>query len=363
MKKIVICGGHLTPALALIEELQKKKGLEIIFFGRKFATEGSNQLSQEYKIINQRKIKFYPITAGKLQRKFTRFTIPSLLKLPLGSSQALRYLIKEKPDLVVSFGSYVSTPVVVAAFLLGIKSIAHEQSISPGLATKINSKFTKKIFLTWKESEKFFKKGKSKLIGNLTRKSIFAKKAKNKTLANFIKKEGKLLFVAGGNQGSHFINSLIFNSLDQFKGYLIVHQVGSTNFAGDLDKAKGIKKPDYLPVEFLDGDNFGAMLSRCDILIGRSGINTVWDCLQTRAPAIYIPLSGEQTENALYAQKEGVAKVIYQNEATPGLLKKTIDEIFTEYANIKKSLEKTARNLPKNGAYIMAAEARKLLND
>lgn len=363
MKKIVICGGHLTPALALIEELQKKKGLQIIFFGRKFATEGSSQLSQEYKLITQRKIKFYPIAAGKLQRKFTRFTIPSLLKLPLGSSQALRYLMKEKPGLVISFGSYVSTPVVAAAFLLGIKSIAHEQSIKPGLATKINSKFTKKIFLTWPQSEKFFENGKTKIIGNLTRKSIFAKKAKNPRVANFIKKDGKLLFVAGGNQGSHFINRLIFNSLDQLSDYLIVHQVGSTNFAGDLDKARGIKKPDYLPFEFLDGDDFGALLARCDILIGRSGINTVWDCLQTLVPAIYIPLSGEQTENALYAQKEGIAKVIYQKEAEPQLLRRKIDEIFSEYQSIKKSLEKSARILPKNGADIMAAEVSKFLND
>jgi len=156
---------------------------------------------------------------------------------------------------------------------------------------------------------------------------------------------------------------LIFNSPDLLEDYLIIHQVGSTNFAGDLDKAMNIKKPNYLPVEFLADEDFGSALSRCDILIGRSGINTVWDCLLASVPAIYIPLAKEQTENSLYAQREGLAKVIYQHEAGAKLLRRKIDEIFSAYSEIKESLKKTAAKLPKNGADIMASEVIKMLHD
>lgn len=363
MKKVIICGGHLTPALALIEELREKKDLEIIFFGRRYATEGAKNLSQEYKTISAEKIKFYAITAGRLQRKFTRYTIFSLLKLPLGLAQSVKYLLKEKPDLIISFGSYVSTPVVIAAFMLRIKSIAHEQSQTPGLATRINSKFTQKIFLTWPESEKFFKNQKVDVIGNLTRKSVFAKKAKNPQIADFLKKDGKMLFFAGGNQGSHFINKLLFNSFGKLSDYLIVHQVGSTNFDGDLDKAKKIYKPNYLPVEFLQSDDFGAVLSRSDVLIGRSGINTVWDCQIALVPAIFIPLSSEQKENARYAQEEGIANIIYQELADSEILSQIIGAIFADYENIKKALEKSSRKLLRDGAGKMAAEVIKILHD
>ena len=43
--KILITGGHITPALALIEELQKHENIEIIFVGRQFANKNE-------KIIN-----------------------------------------------------------------------------------------------------------------------------------------------------------------------------------------------------------------------------------------------------------------------------------------------------------------------
>ena len=54
MKKIAITGGHLTPALALIDELEKKD-TKIIFFGRKYSTEGATEQSAEYKIIKDKK--------------------------------------------------------------------------------------------------------------------------------------------------------------------------------------------------------------------------------------------------------------------------------------------------------------------
>ncbi len=53
--KIVLCGGHLTPALALVEVLEGTQNLEVFFFGRKFATEGNKILSAEYQTISQKK--------------------------------------------------------------------------------------------------------------------------------------------------------------------------------------------------------------------------------------------------------------------------------------------------------------------
>ena len=84
MKKVAICGGHLTPALALIEKLESKKEIEIIFFGRMYTAEGTKNQSAEYKIISAKNIKFVAITAGRLQRKFTRYSISSLAKIPIG---------------------------------------------------------------------------------------------------------------------------------------------------------------------------------------------------------------------------------------------------------------------------------------
>src|SRR3990167_8297717 len=188
MKKIVVCGGHLTPALALIEQFAKDKNYKILFFGRKYTAEGSKNLSAEYRLITKKKIRFFSIISGRLQRKFTRYTIFSLLKIPIGLLQSFILLLFERPGLIISFGGYLSVPVVFCGWLLGIDSIAHEQSLIPGLATKINSLFVKKIFLSHSATKNYFESGKTELIGNLIRKSLLARTATSKNLSLFLKK-------------------------------------------------------------------------------------------------------------------------------------------------------------------------------
>ena len=53
--KLLITGGHLAPALALIEEIEKtKKDIDIIFVGRKYPTDRERTLSLEYKEISKK---------------------------------------------------------------------------------------------------------------------------------------------------------------------------------------------------------------------------------------------------------------------------------------------------------------------
>src|SRR4030042_5256566 len=99
--KIIIIGGHLSPALCVIENLKNE---EIFYIGRKHALEGDTTLSLEYQIINKLKIPFYEIKTARYQRKFTRHTLFSFLKFPTGFIQAIRILKQIKPDVVVGFG-------------------------------------------------------------------------------------------------------------------------------------------------------------------------------------------------------------------------------------------------------------------
>jgi len=352
MKKIVVCGGHLTPALALIDRLQKVKDLEILFFGRKYTAEGSQSLSAEYQIITSQKIRFFPITTGRLQRKFTRFTIPSLLKLPIGFIQSLVYLILHRPNLIISFGGYLSVPVVFSGWLLGVSSISHEQTVKPGLATRINSLFVKKIFLSWAKSAKFLPEEKCQVVGNLTRKSIFEKVAKSTQIRNFLKISENLILVAGGNQGSHFLNKFVFANLDLFNKFFLVHQVGTVNYHGDFNRAKAIKRKNYLAVDYLGPQDFGAVLTRAKIVISRSGANTVWELALCKKPSILIPLpisaGGEQLENAQILSGAHFAKIISQADLSPTHLKKAIDEILENYSDYQSSADKFQKTLPKD---------------
>ena len=383
MIRIAICGAHLTPALALIEKLEKRDR-QIIFFGRKYATEGAKNYSAEYRIIQKKKnITFLSITTGRLQRKFTRFTIPSLLKIPIGVIQSFFYLLKYRPRVVVSFGGYLSLPVVFCAWLVGIDSLVHEQSAMPGLANRISSFFARKIFLTWRQTLKFFPKEKTKVIGNLTRAGVFKKSTPNSKIQKFLDKDGRMIFVTGGNQGSHFLNRKITDLLPKLGQYLIqrkallnssiarikvlseaqvliFHQVGTANFEGDLDKARKIASSSYFAADYLGPDEIGAVLARADLVIARSGANTVWDLGVAAKVAILIPLpisaSGEQEVNAKILENAGSAIVILQHDASEASLEKAITRVFQEYELFKAKAKKFSQTLPQTAAQSLAQE-------
>src|SRR3989344_9001367 len=115
--KILITGAHFTPAVATIEELKKVENEEIVYVGRNTTLEGDRTQSVESKVLPALGVKFIPIIAGRLQRSFTPYTIPSLLKIPIGWIQALYIILSEKPDVILSFGGYVAVPVVIVGWL------------------------------------------------------------------------------------------------------------------------------------------------------------------------------------------------------------------------------------------------------
>src|SRR3990167_6775375 len=168
--KIVIIGGHLTPALSVIEALPKDA--QILYIGRKYSLEGDKALSLEYQAITKKGIPFSAIKTGRLQRRITRYTLPSLVKIPYGFGQSLTILRRFKPNVVVGFGGYVSLPVILAAKTLKIPIVIHEQTLEAGFTNKIVAGFADKICISFESSHKYFPKEKTVLTGNPIRRTL-----------------------------------------------------------------------------------------------------------------------------------------------------------------------------------------------
>lgn len=337
MKKIVITGGHLTPALAVIEELQKQGGWEIYFFGREYAAEGDKTSSVEREVIPRMGIKFVLISAGRWQRRFTRYTIPAILRLPLGFFQALYHLVRLRPNVILSFGGYLGVPVVLAGWLLGIPSLTHEQTTIIGLGTKISALFCKKVALSWPQTLGVFPKEKEVLTGNPIRREIF--KSSEKAWQSFSFEKGKpLILVAGGNQGSRVINAAVAGGLKKIlANYNLFHQVGQLDLAG----FRKLEQKNYRVAKFIEGIDWGTLLNKADLVISRAGINTLTELGSLGKPMLLIPIpwlfGNEQTQNAKMFQAAGVAEIISQDELTPGLLIKTIEKMMTNLNQYQKN--------------------------
>lgn len=365
MKLLIVAGGggHFAPALAIIEKLPKEWDLLVV--GRKYVFEGDQSLSLEYQTAKKLNIPYQPLTTGRLQRKFTRYTINSLLKIPIGLSQATSIITKFKPDVVLSFGGYVSVPITLASSILRIPLVIHEQTLEAGISNRLAAKFARRICISWEESRKFFPNNKTILTGNPLRKEFEMgdlrtdKFKKNHPLSE----EGEpTIYITGGSSGSHAINVLIEGCVTKLlQKYNIIHQAGESSQYKDFERLSEFRdsmplelKSGYKLVKFIEPSKVADFLNKADLVISRSGMNTVTELIYFGKPSILIPLPygqhQEQLKNALFMKKLGLAEIAKQSELTPEKLYLKIAEVFDNIDKYKSHAIESKKLIDINAA-------------
>jgi UDP-N-acetylglucosamine--N-acetylmuramyl-(pentapeptide) pyrophosphoryl-undecaprenol N-acetylglucosamine transferase len=339
--KILLTGGHAaTTGIAVVEEIKKTTNLkdaEIYWIGAKTAIEGSKFSTMESQIFPKIGVKFIPIMAGKLQTKFTIHTIPSILKIPVGFIQAFWLLIKIRPSVTLSFGGYSSFPVVFWSWFFRIPVILHEQTVVAGRASISSSFFATKIALARKESLRYFPKDKTIVIGNPLMTNILNVKPKTHP------DSPATILVIGGSRGSNFINELVMDIgktlLSRFK---IIHITGEKDFEmieKYRDSLSPVLNQNYKTLSSVDPMTMGRLYSQSDLIISRSGANSVSEILYVKRPAILIPLPrtfmGEQVKNAQYAKDFGLSSVFLEKEATPSAIIIETDRLLNDWQKIE----------------------------
>jgi len=342
--KAVISGGHLTPAIALIENLEKR-GFSLFYFGRKFAMEGSQSASFERNYARKYRLQFIEIDSGKFPRYFTWYYFLSLFKIFSGFCRCFLYLLKIRPDIIVSFGGFLSFPLSLAGKILGIPVVIHEQTRVFGLSNRTIGKIADKICLSYNPTLKVPSHLKTTVTGIPLRRSIFT------PVKYFVpgNKEKPLIYITGGSQGSQSINLFLLKVIPLFlKKYRIIHAVGQSQSESVFQKIKSFKntlplniKEDYTIEKSVEPDKVGSILRQADLVISRSGANTVAELCFFRKKTILIPLpwsaESEQRENGLFLVKTGLAKILDQNKLTLSLLKEAIEEMMILPYEPKKS--------------------------
>lgn len=341
--KIFITGGHITPAMAVIEEIRSRyPSWQIVFIGRKIAQEGSIVLSEEYRIIQEQGIPFISITTGRLQRILTIHTIPSLLKVPFGFFQALYYLAKVRPHAIISFGGYVALPVVISGWLLGTPTLTHEQTNSPGLTNRLIGLIAKKICVTYKETAQYFPLTKTVVTGLPLRSELFQKIATPQVFTHI---HDPILYITGGSTGATSLNSIIYPIVGRLvKKFIVIHQVGrsSLNIAQNIRDALSPKeKTRYIITPYLDSNDHAWVMQHATLVLSRAGANTVGELSALGKIAILVPLpwsgGGEQEKNAHYLATHGGAKVVDQQSLTPEGIIRMTHQILQDPSYSKKA--------------------------
>ncbi|AEF82550.1 undecaprenyldiphospho-muramoylpentapeptide beta-N-acetylglucosaminyltransferase [Leadbettera azotonutricia] len=292
-------GGHIYPGLAVASWLKKIMDCRVFWIG---ADSGMDRA-----IVEEAGLEFFGIPTGKLRRYFSLKNISDIFRIVRGYFAARKIFRREKPALLFSKGGFVSVPPCAAAFSLKIPVFAHESDLSPGLATRINTRFTEKLFIPYKETAAFFAPAfRAKLVvsGNPIRPEFSgADPARGRQFLGL--QAERMLLVLGGSQGSQEINGLIKASLPSLtRYYTVVHQTGSQDeifMPSDVYKPYGYIK-DELP----------HVIAAAELVVCRGGAGTIWECAGLGKPMIIIPLRGsgtrgDQVENARIFAEAGAA--------------------------------------------------------
>lgn len=362
--KVLITGAHFTPAQAVIEQLQKIDNIEIVYIGRKYTLEGDSTPSVESQVLPKLGIKFIPITAGRIRRIIEFKSLISLLKIPVGFIQAFYFLLKEKPDVLLSFGGYIGVSVVIPAWILNVPIIVHEQTLISGLANKISNIFATKIAVSF--DKKFnFNPQKLILTGNPVRQELITKTGDKNHLKNIrktsrlnhivnlaIKDKLPIIYISGGNQGSHVINQAVGEVLDKLteKAY-IIHQTGDSKYK-DFENLFKIKnslthKDRYFIQKWFDVQDVGLIYNKTDLAVSRAGVNTLSELALFGIPTIVVPLpylyQDEQNINAQFFTKIGLAHSIKQDIFSGKMLLEKTNELLSDL-NVYKKQALSAKN-------------------
>ncbi|MDD4082389.1 MAG: UDP-N-acetylglucosamine--N-acetylmuramyl-(pentapeptide) pyrophosphoryl-undecaprenol N-acetylglucosamine transferase [Sphaerochaetaceae bacterium] len=322
--------GHILPALSVYSELPPET--DVFWIGR-------NNVA-ERKIIEDKKIAFYPVCSGKFRRYFSLKNFIDFFKIIISFFQSRKILKTEQPSVLFSKGGFVSVPVAFAAFSLKIPVITHESDTTIGLATRLIAKRASLICTAYESSAKVLSRVNQALIvtGNPVRKELFNGNGKKWRMENKIGENEKLVVVLGGSQGAQKINEAIRKDFPSIKDKC--HLILQT---GKGKKDSNFHCENYQEVEFFE-DDYADVLNASDIVVSRSGAGAISDLKALRKTMILVPLGleasrGDQILNAKKLMEANEAIVVDDYS----LIVENINTLLQDSAlagNLSKAIEK-----------------------
>ncbi len=346
-KKLIVLtaggtGGHVYPADALAEELEKR-GCEVMLF-----TDSRGFMNYKGKLaqIPNRKI-----CSGSVVGKSLMTKLISLFKVGWGVLQALYYLVVKRPDCVVGFGGYASFPTAIAAIVLRIPLIIHEQNAVMSRTNRILAPFATIIAESFAQTQKVPASAKTVLTGMPIRENIAILHNQEKMFAADILN----LLVLGGSQGAKVFADIVPDAIkllpeSQQEKIHIWQQCRKGDEEKVLAKYEQTKAKVVVKAFF---ENIAEVYQKTDVIISRAGASSVYEIAAVGIPAMLVPLPIAADNHQFYNAKSfGDAVVLLnQDEFTA----EKICKLMQEFIASPSKLQKMSTEL-KNKAIVNAAE-------
>lgn len=326
-------GGHIYPALALVEEIKKQdQDAEILYVGTPHGMEKELALAKG--------LSYRAISVQGFRRKLGLQTLQTLAVLVKGVWGAFRTIRTFKPDVVIGTGGYVSGPVVMLGSLTpGVFTAIQEQNAYPGVTNRILAKRVNLVFTAFQESHQWLKGAREvRLVGNPVRKAFYEQEPTSH--------EGFRVLSFGGSGGQASLNQAILEILQNEKvAFDWLHATGKRHyesFCTSLPKDTGrFQAVAYLPEIFDD-------MSTADLVITGAGAITIAELQALGKASILIPKAYtteyHQFFNAKAMADAGASLMCEEKDLTGEWLLASVERIRTDQ-NLIQGMRQKAKEM------------------
>ena len=346
-KKVVLAvggtGGHLFPAQGFARQLLKEnKGIQLLFAGQGLSTNAYFD-KEQFSFCDVQSVTPF---RGNLFKAFKSFGV-----LCRGIIDSVRLLSKEKPNLVVGFGSFHAFPILFAALMKRIPIVLFESNAVPGKVIRV---FSRKALFTgiYIADAKKHLKGKTIEVEIPTTMTFDTDRLSKEEAKIALSLDPLLptLLVFGGSQGAKQINLTVSEMLPLLKqkmdGFQLIHFTGNEETAQQIKECcthlgigcfvKKFEKEMKIP------------WSAADLVICRAGAMTLSELLHYEVPGILIPYPSasdeHQLKNALFLEKTVKGAIhLTQDALNPSLLTEMVLSLFHSELVKKSTMQKAIR--------------------
>ena len=348
-------GGHIYPALAIINKIKEKEpNSEFLYIGT------HNRMEKD--IIPKHNISFKSIEIYGFNRRHLLKNFKTIFCLIKANKECKKIIKSFNPDIVIGVGGYVTVPVIISAKKLGIKTFIHEQNSVAGKANLSISKYADLIGISLKSSEKEFPKEKVIFTGNPVSEDAIKKSPMDKSEFGLIKNK-KLVLIVMGSLGANTVNNYVVSILDNFKSkdYEVLFVTGKNDYE---DVIKNNIPSNVKVVPFIE--NITRIMKNTDLIVTRAGASTLSEIIALGLPSILIPSpyvpNNHQYKNSLDLVNINASILIEEKDLKDDILIKRIDEIFNNKELINDMKKNLKRLYIPDSSTIIYNNIRKLID-
>lgn len=312
-------GGHVIPAIAIAQELQKRYAAEMLFIGTRRGLEG--------RLVPAAGFPLEFVQVGALNRVSLATRAKTAFNLPRAVFSAAILLNRFQPDVVIGVGGYASGPAMLAAVLKHLPTLAFEPNLVPGFANRVVARFVSAAAVHFERTAEYFRN--PVVTGVPVRPAFFRIPQKNYAASS------PTLLVFGGSQGARAINQAAMRALPELlrrlPGLLLIHQTGEHDY-NEVQSAYTQAGVHAEVHKFID--DMPAFFARADLILCRSGASTVAEIAAAGKPAVFVPFpraaDDHQRRNAEAMEQAGAAVVLEETRLDEVWLVDTISALLED---------------------------------